>query len=67
MRNTVQYIIAEPNIIMDKPEIAETRIIVDLILEKLSAGESVDQLIKSHPRLSKEEIQAALDYKLTHR
>ncbi len=35
MRNTVQYIIAEPNIIMDKPEIAETRIIVDLILEKL--------------------------------
>jgi len=47
---------------MGKPVIAGTRITVELILEKLSAGESVEQIIKSHPRITREGIQAALNF-----
>ncbi len=45
-----------------QPGVAGTRITVDLILEKLSAGESFDQLLQAHPRLTREGIQAALNF-----
>lgn len=47
---------------MGKPVVSGTRITVELILEKLSAGESFDDLLKSHPRLTREGIQAALNF-----
>jgi uncharacterized protein (DUF433 family) len=50
------------NVMMGKPVIAGTRITVELILEKLAAGESIDQIIESHPRLTKESVAAALEY-----
>ena len=45
-----------------KPVVAGTRILVELILEKLAAGEMIDQLLEAHPRLSKEDILAALSF-----
>jgi uncharacterized protein (DUF433 family) len=57
-----QHIISDPNIMMGKPVVAGTRITVELILEKLSAGESAEQLMKSHPNLTKSGIQAALNF-----
>ena len=51
---------SHPSIMMGKPVVAGTRITVELILEKLAAGEIVEQLLKAHPRLTKEGIQAAL-------
>ena len=57
-----QIIVSNPKIMMGQPVISGTRITVDLILEKLSAGESFEQLLKSHPRLTKEGIQAALNF-----
>jgi uncharacterized protein (DUF433 family) len=45
-----------------KPVIAGTRISVELILEKLDAGESVDQIMSSHPRLTRQGIDAALRF-----
>ena len=53
---------SDPSIMMGKPVIAGTRITVELILEKLAAGETVEQLLKAHPRLTKEGIQAALSF-----
>ena len=47
-----QHIISDPNIMMGKPVVAGTRITVELILEKLSAGETIEQIIKSHPNLT---------------
>ncbi len=47
---------------MGKPVIVGTRITVELILEKLAAGETVDDLLKAHPRLTREAIQAALAF-----
>ena len=51
-----------PNIMMGKPVIAGTRITVELILEKLAAGESVEQIVQAHPRLTPAAIQAALAF-----
>ena len=55
-------IISDPAVMMGKPVIARTRITVELILEKLSAGESVEQILEAHPRLTREAIQAALAF-----
>jgi uncharacterized protein (DUF433 family) len=55
-------IVSDPKIMMGQPVISGTRITVDLILEKLSAGESFDQLLQAHPRLTREGIQAALNF-----
>lgn len=55
-----QMIISNPKIMMGQPVVSGTRITVDLILEKLSAGETFEQLLDAHPRLTREGIQAAL-------
>ena len=47
---------------MGKPVIAGTRITVELILEKLAAGEAIDQIVESHPRLSRDAIHEALSF-----
>jgi len=57
-----QYIVSDPDIMMGKPVISGTRITVELILEKLSAGETIEQIINSYPRITKEGIQAALSF-----
>jgi uncharacterized protein (DUF433 family) len=53
---------SDPAIMMGKPVIAGTRITVELILEKLAAGETIEQILESHPRLTREAILAALEY-----
>ena len=53
---------SDPSIMMGKPVVAGTRITVELILEKLAAGETVEQLLEAHPRLTREGIQAALRF-----
>lgn len=57
-----QWIESNPSVMMGKPVIAGTRITVELVLEKLAAGETVDQLLDAHPRLTREAIQAALSF-----
>ena len=55
-----QLIISDPAIMMGKPVVVDTRITVELILEKLGAGETIEQLLKAHPRLTREAVLAAL-------
>ncbi len=55
-------ITSDPNVMMGKPVIAGTRITVELILEKLAAGESMAQIVASHPRLTEGAIRAALAF-----
>lgn len=47
---------------MGKPVIKGTRITVEMILESLSAGESIENLLASYPRLTKEAVFAALSF-----
>ncbi|HKP53436.1 MAG TPA: DUF433 domain-containing protein [Chloroflexia bacterium] len=55
-------IVSDPNVMMGKPVIAGTRITVELILEKLAAGETMEQILDAHPRLTREAVQAALAF-----
>lgn len=55
-------VVSDPNVMMRKPVIAGTRITVELILEKLAAGETIDELLQAHQRLSREAVLAALDF-----
>lgn len=57
-----KLIISDPTIMMGKPVIAGTRITVELILEKLAAGETIEQILEAHPRLTHTGIQAALAF-----
>ena len=52
----------DSDVMMGKPTIAGTRITVEFVLEKLSAGETIEQILDAHPRLSREAIHAALAY-----
>jgi uncharacterized protein (DUF433 family) len=49
---------SDPAVMMGKPVIKGTRITVEMILEKLGAGETTEQILSAHPRLRPEAIQA---------
>jgi uncharacterized protein (DUF433 family) len=55
-------ITSDPNVMLGKPVVTGTRITVELILRKLGAGETMEQLLDSHPRLTRESVLAALHY-----
>jgi uncharacterized protein (DUF433 family) len=57
-----ELIQSDPSIMMGKPVIRGTRITVELILEKLAAGETIEQILEEHPQLTREAIQAALAF-----
>jgi uncharacterized protein (DUF433 family) len=57
-----QWIVSDPAVMMGKPVIAGTRITVELVLEKLAAGETTEQILAAHPRLTREAVQAALAF-----
>lgn len=42
--------------------IAGTRITVEVILEKLAAGETVEQILSEHPRLTAQSVRAAMAF-----
>ncbi len=55
-------IISDPKILAGKPVIAGTRISVELIMNFLGAGMSVNDIIKEYKELKKSEVLAAIDY-----
>jgi uncharacterized protein (DUF433 family) len=42
--------------------VAGTRITVESILERLAAGERIEEILEAHPRLTREGILAALEF-----
>ncbi len=62
MKTKKVLIISDPSVMMGKPVISGTRITVELILEKLAAGETAEQILDAHPRLTKEAIREALAF-----
>ena len=59
---TAEYVVADPEVMFGKPVIRGTRITVELILEKLAAGETVEQIVAAHPRLTQAAVSAALAF-----
>ena len=51
-----------PDVLGGKPIVRGTRIGVDLIVEKVGAGESISDLLADYPALTREAIAEALAY-----
>ena len=58
----VDRIVIDPTIMVGKPVIKGTRIPVELILKKLAQSTDIEEILKDLPRLTKEDIQAAILY-----
>jgi uncharacterized protein (DUF433 family) len=58
-RNRIEV---NPKVMLGKPVVRGTRIPVELILRKLSEGAREPDLLDAYPRLTREDIQAALAY-----
>ena len=54
------HIESVPEKLYGKPVIKNTRISVELILEKLASGDTIEDLISAYPKITKEDINACL-------
>ena len=51
-----------PKVMMGKPVIRGSRLTVELILRKLSEGATERDLLEAYPKLTREDIHAAIRY-----
>ena len=59
---THERITIDPEIMFGKPVIKGTRITVELVLRKLAAGMTQDEIIAHHSHLTREDIRAAAGF-----
>ncbi len=52
----------DPNVCHGKPRIKGTRIMVSIILDYLTAGESEAEILRQYPVLKSQDLRAALAY-----
>ena len=55
-------VVSDPAILAGKPVIKGTRVSVELMLEKLAAGESEQQILEAHPHLADDAVRVALAF-----
>jgi uncharacterized protein (DUF433 family) len=55
-------LVFDPAILGGKPCIKGTRISVEMILEWIASGASRDDIVKSYPQLTSEDVQEALNF-----
>jgi uncharacterized protein (DUF433 family) len=60
--NLPRHIEIRPEVMLGKPCLKGTRIPVYLVLEKLAAGETSEQILAAYPQITKDHITAALQY-----
>ena len=52
----------DPQVMLGKPVIRGTRITVEILLEKLAAGATTEEILVDYPDLEREDVLAALAY-----
>lgn len=57
-----EHIEQKRDILGGKPVVKNTRVAVDLILEKVGNGETIEDLLLAYPRLTKSDILACIAY-----
>ena len=62
MTNWKEHVVVDPQVLVGKPVIKGTRISVELILDRLADGWSVDDILTSYPNLKRDDVQAALAF-----
>ena len=58
----MRQIIIDPNICNGRPIIEGTRITVQTILEFLSAGDTLEDVLEEYPSITREDVLACLAY-----
>jgi uncharacterized protein (DUF433 family) len=58
----LRRIVVNPKIMLGKPVIKGTRLPVEIIVEKVAYGASVDDLKRDYPFLKQDDVRAALLY-----
>jgi uncharacterized protein (DUF433 family) len=58
----LRRIAIDPRVMLGKPVVRGTRITVEILLEKIAAGCSVDEVLADYPTLSREDVLAAVAY-----
>jgi uncharacterized protein (DUF433 family) len=53
---------AKPGVLSGKPVIEGTRISVELVLDFLASGATVEELLKDYPHITREDILACVAY-----
>ncbi|MBE7500404.1 MAG: DUF433 domain-containing protein [Verrucomicrobiales bacterium] len=63
MKNALlKRIEVNPRVMIGKPVIRGTRIPVEIILEKLAADLSIEEILEDYPRLTRQDVLAAFAY-----
>jgi len=55
-------VISDPAVMLGKPVIEGTRITVELILRKLAAGFTIDDILNDHRHLTREQVLVAIHH-----
>jgi uncharacterized protein (DUF433 family) len=55
-------IVVDPEILIGKPIIKGTRISVDLIMDRLSDGWSLEDITTAYPRVTRDDVLAAIAF-----
>ena len=55
-------IVSDPAILGGKPCVKGTRISVEMILEWVASGASRDDIVKSYPQLTADDVEEALNF-----
>jgi uncharacterized protein (DUF433 family) len=62
IEDPLDRIAINPEVMLGKPVIRGTRITVEILLEKIAAGCSMDEILADYPRLTREDVLSAIAY-----
>jgi uncharacterized protein (DUF433 family) len=57
-----ERITVDPRILVGKPVVKGTRIAVEMVVDLLAAGWTLQQILDSYPTLTEEDVRACLAY-----
>ncbi len=60
--NRQDRIVVDPNVLVGKPVIKETRMAVEFVIDLLGRGWTPEQILHEYDHLTSQEIQACLAY-----
>ena len=61
-KDLIKRVVTDPKIMLGKPVIKGTRLTVEIVVEKMAYGATLDDLKKDYPFLTEEDIRSALLY-----
>ena len=62
MEDIATYITSDPRVAHGNPVFKGTRIMVYLVLEMLATGESVEDVLRAYPKLTRRHVNAAFGF-----